>query len=282
MALADSSSVSTVMYVACVQPAALISRPSSANCLLSRATNSSAVSARAITGGSSAQAGGHGARDAGTANNALRSCRFPRIRRAIMSSAPCAQRTSIPDSNQSTTANTNSVPARPPKMVSSPRLSAKEPMMPASQFATKLIRNQTPIISDARRSGASLVTIERPTGEMQSSPIVWNRYASTSHHMLALPWAAWSYTAPTIHRKPMPREHQAGHHLRGVGGLRPCAASLPHNAVNSGASSTMKSGLTDWNQPAGTSKPPTRGWSSRPRTGSSARRPARTRPRTAR
>ena len=47
--------------------------------------------------------------------------------------------------------------------------------MPASQLATKLIRNQTPIISDARRSGASLVTIERPTGEMQSSPIVWKK-----------------------------------------------------------------------------------------------------------
>ena len=47
--------------------------------------------------------------------------------------------------------------------------------MPASQLATKLIRNHTPIISDASRSGASLVTIDRPTGEMHSSPVVWKK-----------------------------------------------------------------------------------------------------------
>ena len=54
-------------------------------------------------------------------------------------------------------------------------LSANEPMMPASQFATKLIRNHTPIISDASLSGASLVTIDSPTGEMHNSPVVCKR-----------------------------------------------------------------------------------------------------------
>jgi len=40
---------------------------------------------------------------------------------------------------------------------------------------TKFTRNQTPIISEVNRSGASLVTIERPTGLMQSSPVVWKK-----------------------------------------------------------------------------------------------------------
>jgi len=32
-----------------------------------------------------------------------------------------------------------------------------------------------PIISEASLSGASLVTIDRPTGEMHSSPVVWKK-----------------------------------------------------------------------------------------------------------
>src|SRR4029453_17063969 len=95
-------------------------------------------------------------------------------------SAPCIQRTRVPEKSQSTTENTNKVAAMPPKIVSSPSCSANEPMMPASQLATKLIRNQTPIISEASRSGASLVTIDSPTGEMQSSPVVWKKEGITS------------------------------------------------------------------------------------------------------
>ncbi len=44
--------------------------------------------------------------------------------------------------------------------------------------------------------------------------------------------------------------------LRGVAGLRPDAPSLLHTAEKIGASSTMNSGFSDWNQPAGTSKLP--------------------------
>ena len=43
---------------------------------------------------------------------------------------------------------------------------------PDRKLAIKLLRNQTPIINEPKRNGASLVTIERPTGDKQSSPIV--------------------------------------------------------------------------------------------------------------
>ena len=45
--------------------------------------------------------------------------------------------------------------------------------------------------------------------------------------------------------------------LSGAAGLRLRRASATHNAENNGAKRITKAGCTDWNQPAGTSKPPT-------------------------
>ena len=36
-------------------------------------------------------------------------------------------------------------------------------------------KNQKPIISPVRCSGASLVIADRPTGDVHSSPVVWNK-----------------------------------------------------------------------------------------------------------
>ena len=47
--------------------------------------------------------------------------------------------------------------------------------MPPTYCATEMDRNQTPIISPTIRAIESLVIIERPTGEMQSSATEWIR-----------------------------------------------------------------------------------------------------------
>src|SRR4051812_47964887 len=51
---------------------------------------------------------------------------------------------------------------------------------PAILFAAAFARNQTPMSSEAKRTGATFVTYDSPTGERQSSPNVWNAYAATS------------------------------------------------------------------------------------------------------
>src|ERR1700693_4544188 len=62
---------------------------------------------------------------------------------------------------------------------------------PATQPAAKLPRaieaNQTPIMNPTMRAGASLVTVESPTGERHSSPTVWRRYTAVSHSGLTRP-----------------------------------------------------------------------------------------------
>ena len=58
--------------------------------------------------------------------------------------------------------------------------------VPANLFATALARNQTPINSEANRTGASFDTMLRPIGERLNSPMVCNIYNEINHHMLIL------------------------------------------------------------------------------------------------
>src|ERR1019366_8976673 len=59
------------------------------------------------------------------------------------------------------------------------------PMLPPAYCATELASSQTPMKSDAKRAGASLVTMERPTGDRQSSPSVAKRELRNGHSPLA-------------------------------------------------------------------------------------------------
>ena len=54
---------------------------------------------------------------------------------------------------------------------------------PAKTLEAALLMNYTPISSEARCAGESLLTIDSPIGERQSSPRVWMEYSATSHHM---------------------------------------------------------------------------------------------------
>ena len=56
---------------------------------------------------------------------------------------------------------------------------------PPRMCAKAFDKNQSPISKPANRTGAILVTIDNPTGERQSSPVVCNRYVRMSKSMLA-------------------------------------------------------------------------------------------------
>ena len=66
-----------------------------------------------------------------------------------------------------------------------------------------------------------------------------------------------SNTATTRNMNPSATCRRPRYILTGVFGFLPRSPSLLHSIENSGASSTMKSGLSDWNQPVGTVKLPT-------------------------
>ena len=61
------------------------------------------------------------------------------------------------------------------KMVAAPSFSTYIAIYPPMIFATKEDRSQTPINIEANLTGASLVTTDNPTGDKQSSPIVWKK-----------------------------------------------------------------------------------------------------------
>ena len=47
---------------------------------------------------------------------------------------------------------------------------------PANKLPKKLAINHTPMNKDINLAGANLVTIDKPTGDKQSSPMVQNKY----------------------------------------------------------------------------------------------------------
>ena len=49
------------------------------------------------------------------------------------------------------------------------------PMLPPAYCATELDKSHTPMNSEAKRKGASFVTIDSPTGDRHSSPSVANK-----------------------------------------------------------------------------------------------------------
>lgn len=49
------------------------------------------------------------------------------------------------------------------------------------KLATAKVRNQTPSMTPLKLFGETLVTIESPVGDKDSSPIVWRKYTKKIH-----------------------------------------------------------------------------------------------------
>ena len=119
-------------------------------------------------------------------------------------------------------------------------------MYPAARLARKFEPNHAPIMNDTMRAGASLVTIDSPTGDRQSSPIVCQKYAPTIHQSAARPdspASAW-FTPWSMKTKPSASRIKPKHILIGAGGSSFLRASLVQNHANSGAKMKMIAGLT--------------------------------------
>ena len=80
-------------------------------------------------------------------------------------------------------------------------------------------RNQTPSISPTILAGDNLVTVLRPTGLKQSSPIVCRKYTTTSHIGLTRPFAA-NVDAKAITTNAMPAKNNPIVNLPGLEGWR--------------------------------------------------------------
>src|SRR6185437_6572116 len=127
----------------------------------------------------------------------------------------------------------------------SPGVGVKAATEPAILFAAALARNQTPIKSEAKRTGATLVTYDRPTGERQSSPQVWKVYAATSQNGLTRAPVSARVPPMTMNTKPVARSARPSTILSAVEGSRRRRPSDVHIQAKSGAKMRMSNGFTD-------------------------------------
>src|ERR1041385_5762600 len=106
-------------------------------------------------------------------------------------------------------------------------------------------RNHTPSISPTILPGDNLVTVLRPTGLKQSSPIVWRKYTSTSHIGLTRPLAA-RVAANAITTNARPAKNSPIVNLPGLEGC--LSPSFSQTAPMIDAKMITKSAGTAWNQ----------------------------------
>src|SRR6476469_131926 len=138
----------------------------------------------------------------------------------------------------------------PPSPLASP---AK---MPARLLPIAIDRNQQPIAKPAERAGASLVVIDRPIGDRQSSPIDWITYTANSvqNGIFRLCGSTSLVSANISSRKARPLKIRPRQNLRGMEGLaRPIRTHI-HAMI--GARVMIATELTDWNQATGKVQPP--------------------------
>src|SRR5438309_795207 len=124
--------------------------------------------------------------------------------------------------------------------------------MAANLLAKKFDRNHTPMRRDTNFTGASLLTMDSPTGDKHNSPTVWMQNAAESQKPLTRttsPAAPSDLRPPsTMKRNPRPRISRPSANFTGVLGSLFLRARRTHNDAKIGASVRMKNGLTDWNQ----------------------------------
>ncbi len=116
------------------------------------------------------------------------------------------------------------------KMVAAPNFSTYIPMYPPMMLATKEESIQTPINIEANFNGASFVTTDNPTGERQSSPMVWKKYVITNQIKAAfclttsaspVPDVLTLKVANNINKNPIPSKIIPSDILTGVVNLLP-------------------------------------------------------------
>src|SRR5690606_12164391 len=128
--------------------------------------------------------------------------------------------------------------------------------MPDRLLPIAVDRNQPPMPKPTRRTGASLVTMDRPIGDRHSSPTDWITYTMNrvQDGIFSVCGSTRLFRANISSRKARPLKMMPRPNLRGIDGL-----ALPiftQIQAITGARVMMASELTDWNQPTGKIQPP--------------------------
>src|SRR5262245_14551014 len=127
--------------------------------------------------------------------------------------------------------------------------------MPDRLLPMPVDRNQPPMPKPTRRSGASLVTIDRPIGDRHSSPMDWIQYTANSVQNGIRPAAETSLDRANISsRKARPLKIRPRPNLRGIGGLAGPSFTQIHAMI--GARVMIATELTLWNQAVGNTRSP--------------------------
>src|SRR5690606_22912458 len=128
--------------------------------------------------------------------------------------------------------------------------------MPDSLLPIAVDRNQPPMPKPIRRTGASLVTIDRPIGDRHSSPIDWITYTMNrvQNGIFRLCGSTRLDSANISSRKARPLKMMPRPNLRGIDGLFLPSLIQIHAMI--GARVMIASEFTDWNQPTGKIQPP--------------------------
>ena len=122
--------------------------------------------------------------------------------------------------------------------------------MPARLLPMAMDRNQQPMAMPPRRTGASLVVMERPMGDRHNSPTDWITYTANSVQNGILPASLTMLDSATISsRKARPLKIRPRPNLRGIEGL--FLPSFTHIHAMTGARVMIAIELTDWNHSSG-------------------------------
>src|SRR5512139_1439537 len=118
-------------------------------------------------------------------------------------------------------------------------------------------RNQPPIPRPTSRTGASLVTIDRPIGDRHNSPTTWTTYVAISVQNGILPSSLTRFDSANISsRNARPLNIRPRPNFRGIDGFNLRRASHTQSQATTGASTMTASAETDWNQAVGKTKLP--------------------------
>src|SRR5690606_16366756 len=128
--------------------------------------------------------------------------------------------------------------------------------MPERLLPIAVERNQPPMPKPTRRTGASLVTIDRPIGDTHSSPMDWitKTMNSVQKGIFRDCGSIMLDSAIIDSRKARPLKMMPRPNLRGIDGLARPSFTQIH--ATTGARVMIASELTDWNQPTGKIQPP--------------------------
>src|SRR5690554_733406 len=124
-------------------------------------------------------------------------------------------------------------------------------MVPPKCWANAMERNHAPITIATNRAGAKRVTIDNPTGDKQSSPIVCNIYPKKRKSMETFPSSPANIEPITKTPNPNPRLNSPIENFTEVLGSLFRLESAIHKEENMGAKRIINKGFTDWKTDVG-------------------------------